>query len=166
MTADAGFSEAPAAFDDAEAEIAAEGAARREADAMARAMRIKGARMALIEAYLALARLSPAVADGSVAQLADAAATRRPGGFCSIWLDELRDEAGVWADYAHPLEIAAYAAAALQRLDAAGVPALGEAARKRLLVVLWQGMPAEWQRAFLARVDPRGRFRAAPEAEE
>lgn len=68
---------------------------------------------------------------------------------------DLRADAAFWADCAHPMELEAYFAAALQRL---GNRALGMKARKRLFVALWQSFPLSDRQAFLSRVDAQGQF--------
>ncbi|MBA3325753.1 MAG: hypothetical protein H0T41_11005 [Rhodobacteraceae bacterium] len=70
----------------------------------------------------------------------------------------IREQAADWAGFAHPLELEAYFAAALQRL---GRTPLGIAARKRLIVALWTALGPDDRRNFLARVDPDGVFRSA-----
>lgn len=70
----------------------------------------------------------------------------------------LREDAAFWADIATPPELEAYAGAALRRI--ARVP-FALAARKRLIVMLWETMPDADQRAFLSAVDPDGKFRGA-----
>lgn len=69
---------------------------------------------------------------------------------------DLRADASFWAETANPFELEMYFAAALKRL---GSTALGINARKRLIVALWQSLPPDGQAAFLARVDPDGKFR-------
>jgi hypothetical protein len=71
----------------------------------------------------------------------------------------LRADAEWWALCAHPHELVGYGTAALRRLRGAGdAGALSEAMIKEVLVALWEGLPEADRRAFLARVDPRGRF--------
>ena len=86
-------------------------------------------------------------------------ATEQPSG----WLDpafdpfgDLRADASFWAETANPYELEAYFAATLKRL---GCTTLGINARKRMIVTLWQSLPPDDQAAFLARVDPAGKFR-------
>lgn len=67
----------------------------------------------------------------------------------------LRADAAFWADCAHPIELEAYFAAALQHL---GDRALGLKTRKRLFVTLWQSFPLKDRQAFLSRVDAQGQF--------
>ena len=68
---------------------------------------------------------------------------------------DVRDTARWWAEWAHPAELEATAAAALSKL---GNTALGLSARKRLFTVLWRSFPDGDRVAFLARVDADGRF--------
>lgn len=72
--------------------------------------------------------------------------------------ERLRADAAWWADAAHPGEIEAHVMAGLRRMDRTP---LGEKARKRLLVGLWETMPMDWRLSFLARVDPEGKLRRA-----
>lgn len=69
----------------------------------------------------------------------------------------IRDEAAWWADCATPPEVEAYVAAGLRRIERQD---FGLAARKRLLVAFYTSLPEADRRAFLARVDPKGRFTA------
>ena len=68
---------------------------------------------------------------------------------------DVRDTARWWAEWAHPLELEATAAAALAKLRNT---ALGLPARKRLFTVLWLSFPEADRVAFLARVDADGWF--------
>lgn len=72
------------------------------------------------------------------------------------FLSVTRSDAQWWADLATPVELEAYAGAALRVI---GQRAWGLGARKRLLVHLWQGLPEDERRKFVARVDPAGKFR-------
>jgi len=89
---------------------------------------------------------------------------------CATFLDEisagsprldpwgdLRADAEFWADCANPPELEVYFASALKRLDN---QALGIRARKRLFAALWTAFTDDERRAFLARVDADGTFRA------
>lgn len=67
----------------------------------------------------------------------------------------VREDARWWADVATPAELEAYTAAGLARLERAG---FAIAARKRLLVALWESLPERERRGFVRRVDPQGRF--------
>lgn len=69
---------------------------------------------------------------------------------------DLRADAEFWADCATPAEIEAVTAAGLRRIDRA---LFAEAARKRILVAMWESLPDPDRRTFLRRVDPDGRFR-------
>lgn len=71
--------------------------------------------------------------------------------------DGLRGDAAFWADCASPAELEAYVGAGLRVM---GRTAFAAEARKRLLVLIWQSMTETDRRAFLARVDPKGTFRA------
>lgn len=68
---------------------------------------------------------------------------------------EVRADAAYWADVATPAELEAYTAAGLARIERAG---FAIAARKRLILSLWQSLPERDRREFVRRVDPRGRF--------
>lgn len=63
-------------------------------------------------------------------------------------LGDMRAEATWWADCATPDELETYAAAALRRIERVR---FAEAARKRLLVALWESMDAKAQAGFLAK---------------
>jgi len=80
------------------------------------------------------------------------AGSPRPGG--DAW-SLLREDADFWADTAPQQEIEAYVAAGLRELERRE---LAPRLRKRLLKSLWLSMPWDWQRDFLARVDPEGRW--------
>jgi len=67
----------------------------------------------------------------------------------------LRQDAQYWADLAHPLELETYVVAALR---AAQGRVLAPRAQKRFFVALWEAMPPEDRKKFLARVDPDGQF--------
>lgn len=71
--------------------------------------------------------------------------------------DGVRGDAAFWADIASPAELEAYVGAGLRVM---GRTAFAAEARKRLLVLIWQSMTETDRRAFLARVDPKGTFRA------
>lgn len=68
---------------------------------------------------------------------------------------QIEDEARWWASTATPFEHLAYLQACLDQL---GDPALAANTRKRLLVQLWDTLPASDRQAFLGRVDPEGHF--------
>lgn len=68
----------------------------------------------------------------------------------------VRADAEWWADLASPLELEAYVASGLRRIERRH---FAERARKRLFVTLWESMGAEDRRNFIARVDPEGAFR-------
>lgn len=68
---------------------------------------------------------------------------------------EVRSGAAYWADVATPAELEAYTAAGLARIERTG---FAVAARKRLILALWQSLPERDRREFVRRVDPRGRF--------
>lgn len=61
----------------------------------------------------------------------------------------IKEDADWWADCATPAEIEAYTAAGLRQISRV---AFGLAARKRLLVMLWNSLGAADKAAFLARV--------------
>lgn len=69
----------------------------------------------------------------------------------------LRADADWWADFATPHEVEAITAAGLRRI---GEGPFGLAARKRILAMMWTSLTDDDRRAFLARVDPKGAFRA------
>ncbi len=68
---------------------------------------------------------------------------------------DIEDEARWWASTATPFELLAYLQACLDQL---GDAALQANTRKRLLVQLWDSLPASDRQGFLARVDPQGHF--------
>ena len=68
----------------------------------------------------------------------------------------LRQDAEHWADCAGPDVVEAYVAAGLRRIERL---AFAERARKRLFATLWDSFSDADRRAFVARVDPAGRFR-------
>lgn len=70
--------------------------------------------------------------------------------------ESLRSDAAFWADIATQPELEAYAGAALRRLER---KTFGPAARKRILVEMWQTLCDDDRRAFLGAVDPNGHFR-------
>ncbi len=76
---------------------------------------------------------------------------------CPI-LAAVRDNALYWAETAVEIELVEYLAAALRQLGERGLMRAVLPARKRLMVALFQSLPEEDRRAFLARVDPRGLF--------
>lgn len=69
--------------------------------------------------------------------------------------ERMRADAAFWADCASPAEIEVYAAAALRAIPR---KAFALAARKRLIVALWESLGDEDRRAFLSAVDPAGKF--------
>lgn len=66
-------------------------------------------------------------------------------------LGNVREDARWWADTATPDELEIYTAAALRRIERVR---FAEAARKRLLVTLWESMDEAGRAAFLAKVVP------------
>lgn len=74
----------------------------------------------------------------------------------SLLQEKVRSDATWWADCASTVELEAYTAASLRALAQKN---FAPAARKRLLVMLWEGLSATDRRAFLAAVDPAGKFR-------
>jgi len=64
-------------------------------------------------------------------------------------MGDLREDARVWAELATPLELEAYAAHALRRMQSA---TFASRARKRLFWALWEGMSEADRDGFLARV--------------
>ncbi len=75
---------------------------------------------------------------------------------CETFFGDLRADSEWWGDFATPAEIEAFTAAGLRRITRKAD--FGIAARKRLLVELWNSMLKEDQRRFLAAVDPNGQF--------
>lgn len=110
-------------------------------------------RAALAESLcLAIAQCHP----DDAAQIMAAALDDMSAGMPDLAIfSDMRADAEFWADAATPIEVEAYFVAALRRL---GGMAHGLAARKRLLVSLWQSLPVPDRRAFLSRVDAAGRF--------
>ena len=70
----------------------------------------------------------------------------------------IRDDAAFWAGIATPRELEAYVGAGLRQM---GRTHFAAAARKRILVTLWESLGDGDRRRFLAKVDPAGRFRGA-----
>lgn len=70
-------------------------------------------------------------------------------------LQAVRHDAEYWADLAHPRELEAYVTAGLRVMSDR---VLAPRASKRLFLALWEALPVEDRRKFLARVDPEGRF--------
>lgn len=109
-------------------------------------------------ALLALDRLaschSGAVREAAAAWLEDNGAGSPE---LATFSEGLRGDAAFWADCASPGELEAYVGAGLRVM---GRTAFAAEARKRLLVLIWQSMTETDRRAFLARVDPKGTFRA------
>lgn len=68
-------------------------------------------------------------------------------------LNSVRSEALFWADCASPVEIEAYTAAGLRAIDRG---AFHVAARKRLLIALWNSLTAADKRGFLAHANKAG----------
>lgn len=64
-------------------------------------------------------------------------------------LGPVQAEARFWAGLAQPVEHEAYLAAIC---DVIGEAQTGEAARKRMLLILWESLPDDWRRRFVARV--------------
>lgn len=75
----------------------------------------------------------------------------------SVYAKDLRLDAAFWADSATPREIEAYVAAGLQVVDRT---AFCLAARKRIMATMWASLTDADRMEFLARVDPKGQFRA------
>lgn len=67
--------------------------------------------------------------------------------------EKARDDARWWADYATPVEVEAYTAAGLQAISRGGFCI---AARKRLLIMLWNSMSPDDKRGFLAHAAKPG----------
>lgn len=65
----------------------------------------------------------------------------------------LRSDAKVWADFANPVELEAYAAASLAAIANQG---FGIAARKRLMIALWNSLTPADKQNFIARVSGVG----------
>ena len=119
-------------------------------------------RASLIFTYLAHHARRDAVAvaaacDGVLEQLRRALPAPVFAAAAPTW-DDARAAAQDWAAYAADWQVAAMLAACLDRVGGARVPSDD---RKSLLAALWRGLPEKDQRAFLARVDPRGVARAA-----
>lgn len=68
---------------------------------------------------------------------------------------DMKYDAAWWADMANPRELEAYVGAGLRAIERR---TFAPAARKRLLVALWDSLDTDEKRAFLTRVDPEGRF--------
>lgn len=68
---------------------------------------------------------------------------------------EIEDEARWWASAASRFELLAYMQACLDQL---ADEAMKVNTRKRLMVQIWDTLPAPDRQAFLARVDPEGQF--------
>lgn len=62
---------------------------------------------------------------------------------------DMREDAAFWADIATPIELEAYAAAALHRIQRV---TFAERARKRLFWAMWEAMSDKDRSAFLGRV--------------
>lgn len=75
---------------------------------------------------------------------------------CDTFFGDLRADSEWWGDFATPAEIEAFTSAGLRRITRRAD--FGIAARKRLLVELWNSMLKEDQRKFLSAVDPNGQF--------
>jgi len=69
---------------------------------------------------------------------------------------DIREDARFWADVASPPELEAYVAAGLRRIERTQ---FARSACKRILVSMWEALPTDDKRAFLARADPDGVFR-------
>lgn len=65
---------------------------------------------------------------------------------------DLRDDARFWADVATPMELEAYAAAALQRMQRAS---FAPRARKRLFAMLWNTLTDQEREAFLSKIEQK-----------
>ncbi|TNE61394.1 MAG: hypothetical protein EP341_00715 [Sphingomonadales bacterium] len=64
----------------------------------------------------------------------------------------LRDDARFWADVATPMELEAYAAAALQAMRRVQ---FAPSARKRLFAMLWNTFTDQEREAFLAKIEQK-----------
>jgi hypothetical protein len=129
-------------------------AARRAAMALARdAEALVGATDLCILLAALDQRDRPSAQAVCVAYLEDTAAGMPDA--VAVLAQGLRADAEFWADTATPAELEAYTAAGLRAIERA---AFGLVARRRLLAAIWAGLPADDQRAFLRRVDPRGLF--------
>jgi hypothetical protein len=64
---------------------------------------------------------------------------------------EISNHAATWADCATPHELATYLAAGLAKVDRR---AFARNTRKRLLVALWNSLPAEDRTAFIDFIEP------------
>lgn len=67
----------------------------------------------------------------------------------------VRDDAEWWADIATPVELEAYVGAGLRAITRR---TFAPSAKKRLFVALWASMSDGDRKAFLKRVDPKGKF--------
>lgn len=77
------------------------------------------------------------------------------GGPVPALFNDWREDAEWWADVASPLELEAYAGAALRRIERA---TFAPSARKRLFLMFWETLSDADKLAFLGKVDPGGRF--------
>lgn len=111
--------------------------------------------LAITELAVAIALAHPEDAAVLMAAALEDISAGRPSPWATIF-ENLRDEAEWWADCANPTELEVYAAAALRRIERTP---FGERARKRIFATLWESFAPDDRAAFLARVDPAGRFR-------
>lgn len=74
----------------------------------------------------------------------------------AIYSQGVRADAKFWADLAAPTELEAYCAAALAQIES---HPMGDRMAKRLIVAAWEALAPASRIAFLARVDPSGKFR-------
>ncbi len=77
------------------------------------------------------------------------------------YLGDVGADADEWAHFANAAELEKYFSAALKRLEN---QAIGIKARKRMFAALWLSFTDSDRHAFLARVDPDGKFHARADA--
>lgn len=70
-----------------------------------------------------------------------------------LLMDRVRDDAQFWAECATPIEVEAYTAAGLQAISRG---AFCIAARKRLLIALWNSMTPADKRSFMSHAGKPG----------
>lgn len=70
-------------------------------------------------------------------------------GMPAALMGPIQHEARFWAGHSNPLEMEAYLTAIC---DALPERTLAESARKRLMLALWETLPEDWRRRFVARV--------------
>lgn len=116
----------------------------------------KARRVAAKVLALAIARADPADARALMSAALVDLSPGLPDG-PDIFTGRARADARYWATVATEVELAEYAAAILSEINGR---ALALKARKQVLAALFQSLPAAERKAFLARVDPLGKFQA------